>query len=311
MPRLTSLVIILWICFCMAHPALALEDTIIAVVNSDIITQRDLTDYQEAIYFQLKSEGKSKDQIDQIMAGLQKDSIKNLIDDKIMLSEANRIGLEIRKELVDNRLAEIQKQYPSEQAFLAALLSQGESISDLQKKITDQLKIKFLIEEDVRSKIFVNPQEVTDYYKANFENYRKPERVDLDSIYIPFSNDKEKARARTSEARDLLKQGKDFLEVAKQYSQSPSIGILSKNEMLPTIEEAVMGLKEGEASPPIEVTNGIYIFKLKAKLPEEVATLAEVKDKIYNELFSKKYKQQFLTWLNKLKKDAYIDIKSQ
>ena len=292
-----------------AGPASALEDTIVAVVNNDIITQRELTDYYETIYFQLKSDGRNDTEIEKMMPDLQKNGIKNLIEDKIMLSEANRIGLEIRKELVDKKVADIQKQYASEQAFLDALLQDGNSITDLRNKVTDQLKIKYLIEEDVKSKIFVNPQEVTDYYKSNFEQYQKPERVDLESTYIPFGDVPAEAKTKAEQALAQIKEGKEFAEVAKEFSKSPSIGVLAKGEMLPEIENAVMQLKEGETSSIIETTNGLYIFKLKTKLPSEVSSLEEVKDEISRLIFQKKYKQRYLEWLDKLKKNAYIDIK--
>lgn len=287
----------------------ALEDTIVAVVNNDIITQRDMTDYYESVYFQLKSEGKSQSQIDTVMKEFQKNGIQNLIEDRIMISEANRIGLEIRKELIDRRVEEIQKQYASEQAFLDALLQDGNSITDLRNKIINQLKIKYLIEEEVKSKIFVNPQEVTDFFKGNFENYQKPERVDLDSIYLSFDNGKEEAQSQAEKVLAQMKEGKDFAEAAKEFSQSPSIGVLAKGQTLPEIEAAVMTLKEGEISPVIEVKNGLYIFKLKKKLPSEMASLDEVKNEIYNLLFQRKYKQRYLEWLDKLKQSAYIDIK--
>ena len=47
---------------CMAVPAplLAINDTIIAVVNDDVITSEDLHEYLEAMFMQLAAEGKSK-----------------------------------------------------------------------------------------------------------------------------------------------------------------------------------------------------------------------------------------------------------
>ena len=292
---LGTLIILGSFCFVPLQNSWAVEDTIIAVVNNDIITHRDLTEYLDSVHFQLKSEGRSQAEIDKIMAESSKDGIKNLIEDRIMLSEANRLGMEIRKEIVDKKVADIQKQYPSEQAFLDGLLSEGASISDLRKKITDQMKIKYLVEEQVKSKIFVNPQEVTDYYKANIESFKKPERVNLDSIYIPFGKEKnkEEAKAKAAEAAALLKEGKNFEDVAKQYSHSPSIGILAKGEMLPAIEEMVMNLKKGEVSQPLEVENGVYILKLKAKLPSEMTTLEEAKNQIYDFLFNKNGRPQF------------------
>ena len=287
------------------------EDGIIAVVNDEVITFKDLQDYIRQTFASLAAQGLPDDQAREIMADLQTNGLKQLIEDKLILSRANAIGIEVRDKLVDQRVAEIKAKYESEQVFLDALVRNGATVTDLRDKILDQLKIKFVIDHEVKSRVFINPQEITEFYEENKESFQKSRRVNLDSIYITFIADKEAVRSRAKEALALLKEGKDFAEVAKQYSESPSIGVLAKGEMLPAIEEAVMNLKEGTVSKPIAVANGIYIFKLKAKLPPETSSLEEVKNKIYDFLFQKKYKTGYFAWLNKLKKSAYIDIKQQ
>ncbi|MFA5260866.1 MAG: SurA N-terminal domain-containing protein, partial [Candidatus Omnitrophota bacterium] len=172
--------------FATAH---AVEDAIIAVVNDDIITLKNLKDYIHSLFTQLKMEGRRDNEIQRIMQELEQDGISRLIEDKLILTEANRIGLEVRPEIVDQRLAEIKQAYKSEQDFLKALLSEGATISELKTKLNDQFKIKFLVEREVKSKVVVNPQEVTDYYKENFEAFQQPAKVELLSIYIPKKGD--------------------------------------------------------------------------------------------------------------------------
>ena len=59
----------------------------------------------------------------------------------------------------------------------------------------------------------------------------------------------------------------------------------------------------------ISVGTGFYIFNLKGKTAPKLATLKEVKKDIYDLLFHKKFQERFLAWLEKLKKEAYIEIK--
>ena len=61
----------------------------------------------------------------------------------------------------------------------------------------------------------------------------------------------------------LIKEGKDFEEVAKQYSDSSSIGVVEEGQFLPDIEKIVFSLTQGQVSDSVETDKGIFIFKLK------------------------------------------------
>jgi parvulin-like peptidyl-prolyl isomerase len=291
----------------------ALEDAIVAIVNDDLITLKNLRDYLHSRYVQLRLEGKEEKEIQGIMAQLEKDGINQLIQDKLILTEANNVGLEVREEIINQRLNQIKERYKSEQEFYDALLSDGSTVTDLRNKIKDQLKVKYLVEEEVNAKIYVNPQEVTEYYKNHFEEFMKSERVSVNSIYISNSNDPKLAKEKAIQAYRMLKklhqEGGNFEDIAKEFSEAPSIGTITKGEMMPIIEDVVFKLEINEISPVVAVEDGFYLFQVKNKYPAELATLEEVKDKISETLFQKKFKQRFDTWIGKLKKNAFIDIK--
>lgn len=285
------------------------DDGIIAVVNNEVITFKDLQDYIRQTFASLAAQGLPDDQVKEMMADLQTNGLKQLIEDKLILSRANAIGIEVRGKLVDQRVAEIRAKYASEQVFLEALVKNGATITDLRDKILDQLKIKFVIDHEVRSKVFVNPQEVTEFYEQNKDSFQKSRRVNLDSIYITFIEDKEAARARAKEVIALLKEGKDFETLAKQYSDSSSIGIVEQGRLLPDVEKVVFSLTQDQISDPVETDNGIFIFKLKGEIPAQVAELKEVKSQIYDLLYRKKFQERFERWLGKLQQKAYVEIK--
>ena len=285
------------------------EDGIIAVVNDEVITFKDLQDYIRQTYASMAAQGVPEDQVKEMMAELQNNGLKQLVEDKLILSRANAIGIEVRDKLVDQRVEEIKAKYASEQVFLDALVKNGATVTDLRDKILDQLKIKYVIDHEVKSKVFVNPQEVTEFYEQNKDSFLKSRRVNLDSIYITFIDDKEAARARANEALALIKEGKDFEEVAKQYSDSSSIGVVEEGQFLPDIEKVVFSLTQGHVSDSVETDKGIFIFKLKGEIPAQVAELREVKSQIYDLLYREKFQERFEQWLGKLQKKAYVEIK--
>jgi len=311
MKNLTRIILIVFLTlFSFIPKSFALEDAIIAVVNDELITLKDLRDYVRSTYVGLVAEGMDDKQLKAIMADLEVNGINKLIEDKLILSKANEIGIIVRDHLIDERIAQIRKKYRSEMVFMDSLVQNGATLTDLRDKILDQLKIQFVIDHEIKSKIFVNPQEVTEFYENNKDNFQKPDRVNLDSIYIALNGSMEEARKQSQEVVSLLAEGKSFKEVASQYSNTPAIGIVERGQTLPIIEETVFNLAEEEVSQAVEIEGtGIYIFKLIQRIPAEHASLEEVKDDISQILQKEKFKEKILAWLEQLKEDAYVEIK--
>jgi len=294
-----------------ATPALSVEDAIIAVVNDEVITLKDLKDYINAVYTQLKIEGRyTEDEIRKIIEQVQEDGINRLIDDRLILNAANEKGIEAKRAAVDEKIAEFRSRYASEQAFLAALAAEGLNVTDLRNRITDQLKSQFFVETEIKSAIKVNPQDVTDYYNEHTGEFKKPERVDLESIFIAYADDRRAAKKAADSAYRLLKDGTAFAEAASQFSKGPSVGIIARGQTKPDIEKMIFALKPGEFTAPMESDQGIFIFKLNRKLPEEILPLEEVKDFIAQTLFNEKLQEKMKAWLKEARSKAYIEIKN-
>ncbi len=84
----------------------SVEDGIIAVVNDEVITFKDLQDYIRQTFASMAAQGVPEDQVKEMMAELQTNGLKQLIEDKLILSRANDIGIEVRDKLVDQRVEE-------------------------------------------------------------------------------------------------------------------------------------------------------------------------------------------------------------
>lgn len=302
-------VILIVLVFIPAKFSFAVDDTIIAVVNDDVITLKNLSDSMRSAYIQLRSEGKSEKEIDAILANLENRGLEKLIEDRLIIQEAKKKQLEIRPKVVDDKMDELRKRYPSEKDFINDLSSDGMTISDLKTKITEQFMIQYLVDLEVRSKIFVNPQEVTEYYAAHKEDFKRPDRVNLDSIFIKFKGNVEESRKKAQEAYNKLTAGADFREIAKAYSDTPAIGTIKKGDFLSKLDEAIFKLNVGEMSATLETDTGIFIFKLLGKIPEEIPEIDTVKKDITNLIFQEKFKERLNDWLTKLKKNAYVEIK--
>ncbi len=295
---------------CSAFAAGPINDGIIAIVNNDVITLKDLKDYISGIYRQLRVEHKSPEEIQQIMTSYEEKGVNQLVEDKLILEAANVKGLEIRPGVVEKQLNEIKGRYPSEDDFLAALNAQGLTVTDLRNKILNQLKTQYIVDMEVRNKIFVNPEDVTRYYNEHTGEFESKTRYNLDSIYISFDKGKSEALKRIKEARDKLVAGADFDKVSKDYSQAPSVGTLEQGQMVPAIEKEVFSLKEGELSQPVQVENGVYLFKVNGISMGRRQSLEEVKNDVYNKIYEQQFRDKFKAWIDKLREKAYVEIRS-
>lgn len=285
------------------------EDAIIAVVNDELITLKDLKDYAQSTYVGLVAQGLSDTQIQEAMEDMETSGINKLIEDKLILSKANLIGIDVREGIIDERVNEVKEKYGSEQFLINALVKNGATITDLRNKIRDQFKTKFIVDHEVKSKIYVNPQEVTHYYEQNKSQFSIEDRVKLESIFIAYGSDKNAALMKAVEAFKGVVAKRDFNDLIENYSDMPSVGIIERGQLLSVIEETVFNLEMDEISHLVEVENGIYIFKLIGQISSQISKLEDVKDSIYNQLYKKKFKSEFTRWIEGLKEGAYIEIK--
>ena len=285
-------------------------DAIIAIVNDDVITLKDLRQYIAGIAGQLKIENKSPQEIQQIMGEYEQKGLDKLIEDKLVLAAANDKGIEVRDDIVDKRISEIKSRYPGEDDFIKALNTEGMTVSDLLQKLLDQLTVKYEIDMEVRDKIFVNPQDVTAYYNNHLNDFNRKPSVNLQSVFVAFDKySKQEARSRADEARSRLLAGEDFDKVSQKYSNASSVGEIEKGQMVDNVENVVFNLKLGEVSDPVEVENGIYVFKVIGISPAKQQALAEVKDQIYGKLLDDQFQTKFKQWVDKLRQKAYVEIK--
>lgn len=286
-----------------------INDAIVAIVNDEVITLKDLKDYIGSIYRQLKVENPSAAEIKEIMTTYEQKGVNQLVEDRLILAAANEKGLVIRDDVIKKRINEIKKRYKSENDFIQGLDSQGLTINDLKSKITNQLKARYIVDLEVKQKIFVNPQDVTTYYTEHAKDFTRKTKYTLQSIYVSFDNGKQNARNKAAEARAKLAAGEDFDQVFKNYSEAASVGSIEQGQMVPAIEKEVFALNIADISKPIEVDGGIYVFKVTGILPGSIQGLQEVKEEIQNRLYDQLFQEKFKDWIDKLRRKNYVEIR--
>jgi parvulin-like peptidyl-prolyl isomerase len=308
--NLFSCFVFLFFVILYALPVQAVDDAILAVVNDEIITVKDLKEYMKSIYAQLRVEGRSPQEINEVMVQYENKGIDQLIEDRLILSAADKAGMIIRPKAIDDRIEEIRQKYSTNEEFISALNKEGLTISDIRKKIEGQFKGQGMVNTEVRSKVYVNPQEVTDYFLAHSQDFTKKARVYVQTIFVKSDFDKDEARKKIEKASLEVRSGTDFIKAAGKYSDLPSVGEIALDQLRPEFKERLDKMNIGDVSDIIEVPNGFYLIQLEGRAEASAAPLLDVKGVIYQQLFETKFRGRFKNWINDLRKKAYVEVKS-
>ena len=127
--------------------------------------------------------------------------------------------------------------------------------------------------------------QIRQYYEANRTQFAVPQRALVDMIYVSVSASGDEAdaeaRAKAEEALAALKTGKDFAEVAAQYSQEPysTVGItVEAGKDDPALGEQAFALvDEGDLSPVFRTQTGYYVLRLREQQPARTLSLDEAR----------------------------------
>jgi len=294
---------VLFIVFCGLSPSHCLfaEDKVVAVVNNEIITQKDLFDFLSFIRMQYSREFKGA-ALEEKMRAMKQDSLQRLIEDRLILQQAKNDKIIIEPSRIKARIDEIKKKYSSEAEFEQDLSAQGLVQADLENKIRDQMLMYTVVEQKVRSKIMIRPDEITSFYNQNKQQFLKPEERQLTVIIL---QDDSVGKAVSYN----LRLGQKLEDLAGKYPfTTDKLSAYKGEDLRKEIEDTVFKLGIGEVSDPVKIDQQYYIFKLDNIVDSQQLNLAQAQDKIQVYLFDKKLQEQLAKWLDELKKQSYIKI---
>ena len=293
-------------------------DGIVAVVNNEVVTQAELNAILLPLYTQYKSTYSDEELLMKIDEA-KKNILYKLIEDKLILQEAHKIGMPATDEEVAERLEQIKSQFSSSEEFKSALASQGLTVVDLKEKYREQIMIKKMVNREVRSRVSVTPIEIALFYEKNEDDFNLPAQVKVMTIMIrkseadPESNTDSLKKIKMIELK--IAEGEDFAKLAREYSQDPSavdggdMGYIGKGQMMKKIDEVIFSLQPGEISETIETPVGYHVFKIVEVKEAGAESFDEARMQIENYLFQEKAKERFDEWMTNLKENAYISVK--
>lgn len=246
-----------------------LIDRIVAVVNKDVITQRDLNERVAVVTSQLRRQNTPLPPLEV----LERQVLERMIIDRIQVQFARETGVRIEDAQVDRTVAMIAEQNkltPAE--FRRALEREGIPFDKFRSDIRDEMLIGRLREREVDAKIQIAESDI-DNFLDEVQNTAAAAEYNLAHILVrvPESATPEQVEARlkrAQEAQAKARSGADFAQLAVSFSDAPDalqgggMGWRPHDRLPELFADELAKMKPGEVTEVLRSPAGFHVLKL-------------------------------------------------
>lgn len=297
-------------------------EEIIARVNNQIVTRSEYLRSKE----QLRQEAEQQDPVhaDKIVAERDKDVLRDLIDQQLLIEKGKDLGITADTELI-KKLDEMRKQMNLESMddLEKAAQSQGVSFEDFKQNLRNQIITQQVIGKEVGQKLNLNKEEEKQFYEQHKDELAQPEQVQLGEILISTEkkgsgDEAQQVTAAQAKAEDLLNQirkGASFEDIAKKNSdgstaaQGGDLGYFKRGMLAKELEDKTFAMKVNDVSDVIRTKQGFVILRVTEHQAAGVPPLSVVEPRVQDAMYMEKLQPALRAYLQKLREEAFIEYK--
>lgn len=264
-------------------------DRIIAYVNDDVVTKRELDvlvnqramELQQVYRF---SEREALNEAERQRSEL----LDRLIRQMLLLEAALTLKVTVSDVEIEQYVQDFKKRYKIEtdEEFKKQLNREGMTLVAFREQSERNLKAEKLVMGRIVPRLQVRESEIQKFFEENRDQLpTKTDKVHLRHIFIAFKPnqaDRDAAFETINKAlEEITTDGTKFEELAKRYASkrnpSSQAGILieattEELERFPEIfQDVLANLETGKFSEPVEGNEGLYVFTVETKTDKMVA----------------------------------------
>lgn len=298
-------------------------EEIIARVNNEIITRSELekSRAQAADDAQQDCSGRcTPEQLQVAVEDRQKYALRDLIDQSLLAQRGKDMGISVEPDVV-KQLDEIRikNNLKDLDDLEKAVTGQGINWEDFKNNIRNRLLTQEVIRREVGSHINIGHDEEMKYYDEHKKDFVRPEQVALRAIEIKTEGKKEsevpELKAKAQKLLDRVKEGEDFGELAKRFSDGPTaqqggfLGVYKRGELSKELEDMVFQMKKNALTDVIETKQGFLVLQVLEHYDEGEQSFSKVENEIMDHLYNEKMEPAMREYLKTLREQSYVVIK--
>ena len=297
-------------------------EEIVARVNNGAITLSDIQKAEQSMHEEIAHDcqGCASEKVDEIYKEKQKDLLRDLIDQALLVERAKDMGISVETEVI-KRLDEIRKQnnLGSMEEFEKAVESQGMGWEDFKAQIRNSLLTQEVIRREVGSHINIPSEDVKKYYEEHQKDFVRPEQVALSEIFLSTEGKSPEEMAsvekKAEDLRNRVVKGEDFNEIAKHFSEGSTakdggeLGIFEHGQLSKQLEDIAFKMDKGQMTDVIQTKTGFEVLRVEAHFQAGLQPLDKVENEIMNRIYSQKMQPTMREYLGQLREQSYVMVK--
>ncbi|MFM7760777.1 MAG: peptidylprolyl isomerase [Burkholderiaceae bacterium] len=248
-----------------------LVDAIVAVVNTDVITMKELNDRMQIIEQRMRRQNMQVPPRDV----LQKQLLERLIVNRAQMQLARDIGVRVDDVMLDRAVARIAKQNNvTVQTLRDQLERDGVSFARFREEIREEITLQRVREREVDNKLQISESEIDNFLSSTASrNVETQQELNISQILVRVPENASAQQVadrkkRAEQAVEQLKSGGEFAKVAASFSDAGDaltggeLGWRSPSRLPQLFVEAVDKLSDGQIAPIVRSANGFHVLKL-------------------------------------------------
>jgi peptidyl-prolyl cis-trans isomerase SurA len=298
-------------------------ERVVAVVNDAIILQSEL----DARLVPVRAEAEQiadPAERKRRLAKLASQVLDEMVNEDLIVQAAEAAKIEVDSAEVQAALDEIKQNNKLDDAGLQqALAQQGYTLQAYKSDLRRQLLRLRAVNQLVAPKVTVTDEDIKARYDELARRSAAISAVRLSHILIklsehPTEQELAAAKDKAAKAIDRVKGGEEFAKVAGDVSDDTStkasggeLGWFERGSINPDWEGIVFSMDKGDVRGPVLGPDGLHVFFVSEIKKSELKPFPEMKEQLQRELRRRDLDKATQTWLDELRKKAYIEIKLQ
>jgi peptidyl-prolyl cis-trans isomerase SurA len=299
-------------------------DYVVAVVNDAIILNSELEARRLPVLAEAQQIADPKER-ERRIAKLTSQVLDEMVNEEVIVQAAESAKIEVESSEVQAALDEIKQQNNLDDTGLSAALSaQGFTLANYKQELRRQLLRLRAVNQLVAPKVSVTEEDVRARYDQMARRTEQVQAVKLS--HMLFKLPEHATEQQISEAKDKaskaiarIKGGEEFSKVAAAESEDDTtkatggeLGWFQRGSMAnPDWEPVVFSMEKGDVRGPVTGPQGFHIFQVTEIKRSDLKPFPEMKEQLMRELRRREMDKQTQTWVEELRKKAYVDIKLQ
>ncbi len=286
-----------------------LVEAILARVNDRVVT---ISEFRQRLQQELaqRPQEMSRPELEQFAEAY----LDDMIDELVLLERAGEKRVTIADAQLDEAIKGLREEnnLNDDEAFRQALASVGLTEEGLRERYRTTMTVQRTVQAEVKP-TEITEEEVRALYQSTREDFRVPEKIELEQVFLPVAEDDSDRREVQARGRGMVERVRGGADLRAEATlagvELQPLGAIPVEDLRDELRQALDGVPPGGCTEPLEVPGGYQILHVKQRLAEGYRPYDEVEELVRRRLSQERFNDQTQGLVDRLKRDYLVEVR--